>query len=374
MQAQAGALSQGVKYHRSMLVRTLLKNGTSVNERDTDGRTALIIASGLGDTDMVQLLLENGADPNMIDNNGGTSPLHECVQNGNIDVARLLLDHGARIDMQSASIGHTALMDAVWNKRLNMVRYLLSRGANLNIKSPRGYTAMDIAKKDNIKEIIAALNEEEAKRDAIIKQQKLMAAVQKNNLKAVENLLAQKVDLEARYPMVGTLDDGHTPLMVAARDGYLEIVIALVKAGANVNATDNVLQATAGNKAAYYGHADVLEVLIKNGLKVNTQVPYNGYTALHDAVWHGHKDCVQVLINANADITIKGDDGYSAEDLAMLYGYKDIATMLREHYRKTVPFPTMPTRRHKVHKQVQQKIQQLQGQTNKPVEKAAPKK
>ena len=54
------------------MVQLLLDNGADPNIRDHEGENALIIAVYEGDTEMVQLLLNKGADPNIRDNDGCT--------------------------------------------------------------------------------------------------------------------------------------------------------------------------------------------------------------------------------------------------------------------------------------------------------------
>jgi ankyrin repeat protein len=56
--------------------------------------TPLHWAARKGNLDVVKLLLENGANPNAVDNSKNT-PLHKAAGNGPTEVARLLLDSGA---------------------------------------------------------------------------------------------------------------------------------------------------------------------------------------------------------------------------------------------------------------------------------------
>ena len=57
-------------------------------------RTPLHIAALWGDVEIVEVLLERGADPNVKDDNGQT-PLHIAAQEGHVDVVRVLLERGA---------------------------------------------------------------------------------------------------------------------------------------------------------------------------------------------------------------------------------------------------------------------------------------
>lgn len=53
--------------------------------------------------------------------------------------------------------------------------------------------------------------------------------------------------------------------------------------------------------------------------------PLVGYTALHDAAWHGHAEAAEVLLEAGANPMLRGHDGCTAYDLAVRYGYKELA-------------------------------------------------
>ena len=73
------------------------RKGAGVNTRGTDyGETALIAASQEGHIDVVQALLDKGADVNVKANNG-TTALIAAAQEGHIEVVRALLDKGADV-------------------------------------------------------------------------------------------------------------------------------------------------------------------------------------------------------------------------------------------------------------------------------------
>ena len=134
-----------------------LDAGAPIDGKDAGGYSPLTIAAGLGQVQMVELLLVAGADPNLLDSRMGASALHKAAQGGNPEVARLLLDHGAFVDMQSPTLGQTPLYDAVWHKKLEMVKFLLSRNAKTTLKTHGGRTPLERARMDNLREIEAAI-------------------------------------------------------------------------------------------------------------------------------------------------------------------------------------------------------------------------
>jgi hypothetical protein len=81
-------------------VRKLLSGSSEsvtgfINGKDQEERTALHRASEDGKTDLVQLLLERGADIEATENQAWT-PLHTASNAGNTDVVQLLLDRGQK--------------------------------------------------------------------------------------------------------------------------------------------------------------------------------------------------------------------------------------------------------------------------------------
>ena len=83
-------------------VQVLFDHHVDINSQDRTGWTSLYwILSRCGSkekfVDMVRLLLELGADPNICDNDHST-PLHEASSRGLLEAARLLLSHGAKVD------------------------------------------------------------------------------------------------------------------------------------------------------------------------------------------------------------------------------------------------------------------------------------
>ena len=90
------------------------------------GSTALMLACCNNDTDMVKLLLENGADPNIQSNLGFTALIYaSCI--GGIHCVRMLLDHNADVNLKKYSSGSSALFFASYTGNVKLVRILLKQ-------------------------------------------------------------------------------------------------------------------------------------------------------------------------------------------------------------------------------------------------------
>lgn len=73
-------------------IRLFLEYDANINiQRNYDNdRTPLLLACNEGNVEVVKILIENGADVNLIDRNG-TTPLMTAVSSGNIDIVEILL-------------------------------------------------------------------------------------------------------------------------------------------------------------------------------------------------------------------------------------------------------------------------------------------
>lgn len=113
-------------------VKLLLEAGIYIDVREMSdkwpGATALIYACDRGREDVVEYLIEQGADIEAKTDNGHT-PLYM----DNVDVVKILIDNGAEVSFR---VGFsTPLHTAIFNDNLEMVKLLVESGADINIQA-----------------------------------------------------------------------------------------------------------------------------------------------------------------------------------------------------------------------------------------------
>ncbi|XP_060889460.1 cyclin-dependent kinase 4 inhibitor C [Labrus mixtus] len=124
-------------------VLILLQNGADVNGFNTFNRTALQVVK-LGDTALVEALLEAGADPNVPDPVLNLTVTHDAAREGFIDSVRVLVDHGANTNLVDGH-GNLPLHLAAREGHLDVTQLLIECTANPQTANGEGYTAGELA-------------------------------------------------------------------------------------------------------------------------------------------------------------------------------------------------------------------------------------
>ena len=247
-------LADAAERHDWTRVRSLLKAHADVNAAQADGMTALHWAAYHDDEDAAKALLGAGANVRAA-NRYGVTPLSLACTNGNAAIASALLEAGA--DANGAQPGgETPLMTAARSGADGVVKALLARGARVDAKDDRrGQTA-------------------------------LMWAAAEGHAAIVQDFIEAGADFKLRTP------SGFTPMLFATREGRIDVVRVLLRAGAAVDET----VPTEGRRRGYGGrvppagatplliavtnaHYELASVLLDEGANPNADLP--GYTVLH---------------------------------------------------------------------------------------------
>jgi len=124
-------------------VQQLLAQGHAVDERGSDGLTALMWAARAGAVDAMRALLDAGADANFADARNGWTPLLHAIHKRQVDAVRLLLERGA--DPNTPVHAMTPLLMAASDPDPAVVQLLLEYGADPKVRGAGGSTALSEA-------------------------------------------------------------------------------------------------------------------------------------------------------------------------------------------------------------------------------------
>ena len=127
------------------IVELLLDRGADINITNDLGSTALMEASRNNRTEIIRLLLDRGADPNIRDDYGGTALISASIGNRRTDIVKMLLDNDADPNIQENYDGETALMQASYYGNTESVGLLLENDADPNIQCHSGETSLIMA-------------------------------------------------------------------------------------------------------------------------------------------------------------------------------------------------------------------------------------
>lgn len=116
-------------------------------KRNEKGETPLHTAAIKGDYNRAKKLIEQG-HPVKEQDSAGWTPLHEACNWGRVDIVNLLLDNGADINDPGGSgcEGVTPLHDAASNAHFEIIDLLLKRGASTAVMTNKGETPQDFLK------------------------------------------------------------------------------------------------------------------------------------------------------------------------------------------------------------------------------------
>lgn len=136
----------------------LAKDNESLKAKDNEGQTALHLACKAGHGQLVRTILDNGSDLDEADDFYGYTPLHFAAESGRLNVVDELLERGANINKRDIVEGRTALHLAAKAGHALVVKALASKGAERDQgDSSDGFTPLHLAVRADQREAIFEL-------------------------------------------------------------------------------------------------------------------------------------------------------------------------------------------------------------------------
>eukprot|EP00873_Tetraselmis_striata_P000688 jgi/Tetstr1/420952/TSEL_012012.t1 len=275
----------------------ILDKGISVNAANHDGRTCLHVAACEGQVEVVERLLDMGADLSAMDNHGNR-PMNDAVRHKQDAVTEILRARGSVLKMDECEAAVIMCQAAYENDLATLKRYV-ENGIPSNAADYDGRTALHLAACEGNLDIINYLLEQEG-----------------TDTNCVDAM-------------------GNTALEDAIRHGQRGAQKALREKGATLQG-----HAVRMCEAAAKGDIDTIRVLIENGVDPN-EADYDGRTCLHLAACEQQLGVIHFLLNCHKDTNLPfakkvevnpvDDTGGTPLEDAVRHGLHVVEMLLRQH-------------------------------------------
>lgn len=349
------------QYGQREVAKMLLSNGVNKEHRSLNDITSLFVACAYGHSGVVELLLSKGAERDSSCN--GVKPWFIAATNGHVTIVKLLLTPQARPGGRirptiplppSASIhysprasdvslpqrwetdswGSHLLSAAVAQGDFAVVKTLLLAGANPE------QPLLDAAEQGKV-EIVKLLLLDSRNANKVDKYSRtpLYIAALNGHLNVVKAVLTLGADTEIAgmrfenkplYMDEGGCDwgtcAGWTPLYVAAARNHREIVKLLFEAGADAWTPLFI--------AAGKGYPRMVRLLLDFGVDMDL-ASSSGWTPLFVAAAMGHLEVVRVLLQAGADVERADKFDRTPLSIATQNGHIKVVEALKERKGST---------------------------------------
>ncbi|KAK3533935.1 hypothetical protein QTP70_034933 [Hemibagrus guttatus] len=276
-------------------LRLLLEHDTELDDADSFGMSALLLAAWFGHLKILKILVSSGAKlncENKVRHTGqnGLNLLHCAAQRGHIHILEYIMEdlEDVRLDRVDKS-GKTAFHLAAEHGQLEVTEYLIGMGCAHNIKDKEDNTALHLAAKQG-------------------------------NAKVLQKILETGENINERNI------DGLTALHLSVDGGHYDCVRMLLEAHCNVNELTN-RNMTALHLAAQHGFERAVSLLVEAGVSVDS-VDTNHSTALHLAVFNNYAEIVKILIDAECDLDVFDERLQTALHIAAEHGRQNIAELI----------------------------------------------
>ncbi|XP_030843493.1 E3 ubiquitin-protein ligase MIB2 [Strongylocentrotus purpuratus] len=237
------ALHSAAAYGHLEVVQALLESGAEIEITDDDGDTPLHYSVGGDEPAIAKYLIGKGANINR-GNDKGRRAIHEAAVRGFVDCARVLINHGCDVNVQDTE-KDTPLHDTIIGSRVDVTELLVQvPDLDVTLVNKRKFTALQLA---------AFMDRPEA---------------------------AELVAKSIPGPIDDVTDEGDTILHIGAINNHVEVM-------------------------------KVVMSVKDHGLDLNAR-NVQGDTALHLAAHKGQSRCMEFLVSQGADINLKGEDDNTA--------------------------------------------------------------
>jgi ankyrin repeat protein len=270
------------------IMQLLLDNGANVNTLDSRGDPAINWAANYGHANLVQVLLDAGANPGIASSHGAV--LEIALRRGHRDIVDLLIRRrlvGTMLEGRE-SLVQTDVINGDPTSLRRRLEY-----ASADTRDPASTPMLVLAAWAGNAAVVDALLENGATVDAMdaIGYTAFSHAAREGHLNVMQRLIDAGADVEHRGSDVGL---GLTPLMLAAGEGQIETTLQLIAIGADLEVRNSAEQ--------------------------------------HAAMWalaNGQRETAEILIGAGSSLDLRDAEGNTMIGIARRYGFDAMAQQLQ---------------------------------------------
>ncbi|KAK6513075.1 hypothetical protein TWF506_009238 [Arthrobotrys conoides] len=371
-------IHQAAQGGHTEVVKILLEHGAACDPRDNDGTSPLYAASQSGYTNIVEMLLKQGANAEVICTSGSNrrpfhhaathghtalcrlfleykvdfepldetncSPLFFACQGGHHEIVEMLLQAGADCEntwQSQKGGGRRCLHQAAQNGHFRVVQLLLEAGADVDPDTDI-FSSSSSSDESNRSDGSSPNNSET---EVVISTHSAKRARKRFREKSQKSQKGAK-KRQCKRPEPKT----PSPLALAARNGYYDIVKLLVERGADVHSTSLKDLRPQLHQAVGSGKAEIVQYLLDKGAEVDAK-DLDGWSAIMLAAQEGNCNIIQVLVDAGANVNSEANSGATALFIAAQQGHTAVVKVLLDNGARS--FATNKSGRHPIHQAAQ---------------------
>jgi ankyrin repeat protein len=270
------------------LVQLYLANGGDADLIMENGSTALVSCMNkIVSPKVVEVILTAGADANA-KNGEGTTALFQAIQASRVDLMTVLLDHGANPNLPGPK-------HPLWPStyKPQALQLLLARGADHKKTPGVMELAASLKKLESVKILINAGVSPNVRKDGVYTP--LCSAIRDNSADLVTYLLENGADANFK--------SAEWPAFKCITHKRLQFLPQLVAAGADLHKPKGIIET-----AVAHNDKEAILYLLDQGVSPNDRCPEGGSTPLTTAIRENRGELVDLLLSRGADPAIRGEN------------------------------------------------------------------